>query len=85
MAGFFVFSGRGIGSASFRGMKSDSIYSRAGLCEDCGFAKIIASNKGGRFYYCRRSETNSAFPKYPHLPMRTCSGFESRVTRQEST
>ena len=61
-------------------MKPDSISNRVGLCEDCRFAKIVVSDKGGRFYYCLRSETNSAFPKYPRLPIQTCPGFEPKVT-----
>ena len=65
-------------------MKSDSTYNRAGLCDGCRFAKIVVSSKGARFYYCLLSETDSAFPKYPRLPMQTCPGFEPRVTPQKS-
>jgi hypothetical protein len=52
-----------------------------GLCTDCLNARLIESAKGSRFLLCKLSETNSAFPKYPQLPVLRCSGF----TRKPAT
>jgi hypothetical protein len=50
--------------------------SRAGLCATCRHVKKNRSDRGSVFYYCRKSETDPAFPKYPRLPVRTCPGYE---------
>jgi len=49
---------------------------RIGLCETCGHAKVIRSDRGSTFYQCRLSFTNPDFPKYPRLPVLACRGFE---------
>ena len=49
---------------------------RAGLCASCRFAEIVISSRGSTFYLCRLSETDSAFRRYPVLPVRQCSGYE---------
>jgi len=66
-------------------MKSDSLSSGAGLCQECSFAKIVVSSKEHRFYYCLLSETNSSFPKYPRLPILRCPGFEPQTASPAST
>ena len=48
-----------------------------GLCRDCRFAKRIESGKGSRFFLCRRSESDRSYPRYPRLPVLSCSGYES--------
>lgn len=50
--------------------------SQAGLCASCVQARRIVSGKGGTFWYCRRSEHDPAFPKYPALPVLRCRGYE---------
>jgi hypothetical protein len=47
---------------------------RAGLCDDCLYARRIESSRGSIFYLCDRSASDSAFPKYPHLPVIECAG-----------
>lgn len=47
-----------------------------GLCASCVQARRITSGKGSAFWYCRRSETDPAFPKYPALPVLSCRGYE---------
>jgi hypothetical protein len=48
----------------------------AGLCDTCAFARVVESSRGSRFVLCRRSETDSRFPKYPALPVLACGGYE---------
>jgi len=62
-------------------MKSDFQSDRVGLCATCNFAKTVISSKEHLFYYCRLSETSPAFAKYPRLPVRHCSGFESQTAQ----
>ena len=47
-----------------------------GLCADCLHAKIIASSKGSKFLLCELSKSDPRFPKYPHLPVRQCPGYD---------
>jgi hypothetical protein len=48
---------------------------RIGLCFDCCHHRLVP---GGRstFYLCRKSFTDPAFPKYPHLPVVACGGYQ---------
>ncbi len=54
-----------------KGISVDGI----GLCADCTFARIVQSDKGRPFYLCQRFLTDPSFPKYPRLPVLTCSGY----------
>ena len=55
--------------------------SDAGLCPSCRHVTIIVSDRGSVFYRCRLSDTDPAFPRYPRLPVLTCSGWRrSKVT-----
>lgn len=47
-----------------------------GLCADCVNAKKIASSKGSEFLFCELSKSDPRFPKYPRLPVVSCSGFQ---------
>ena len=47
----------------------------AGLCERCANVKVVETARGSRFYLCRLSATDPRFPKYPRLPVLTCTGF----------
>jgi len=49
---------------------------RAGLCADCRFKRLIESDRGSVFYLCERSATDASFPKYPRLPVLQCRGYE---------
>ena len=51
-----------------------------GLCEDCANAKIVRSDRDSVFYQCRLSATDPRFPKYPRLPVLTCSGYRKLTT-----
>jgi hypothetical protein len=48
-----------------------------GLCADCRLARIIQSDRGSTFYLCQQSLTDPSFPKYPRLPVLSCSGYRA--------
>jgi hypothetical protein len=52
----------------------------AGLCDSCKHVRRIRSDRCSVFYLCRLSESDSRFPKYPRLPVLSCSGFEKDET-----
>ena len=52
-----------------------------GLCAQCAQAKTIRSHRGSTFYLCLRSVVDGAFQRYPVLPVRMCTGYESREQR----
>ena len=49
-----------------------------GLCANCVHCRVITARRS-RFYFCERSATDPAFPRYPRLPVRVCVGFEARA------
>ena len=59
-------------------MRIDAASTRrdAGLCEHCVHVRQIRSSRGSVFYLCELSLIDSAFPKYPRLPVLSCRGFE---------
>jgi hypothetical protein len=50
----------------------------AGLCDSCRHQRLVANTRGSTFSLCERSKTDSAFPKYPRLPVLECRGYEER-------
>jgi hypothetical protein len=48
----------------------------AGLCERCRHQQLVPNTRGSVFSLCQRSRTDSAFPRYPRLPVLSCPGFE---------
>ena len=56
--------------------RTDLEGTRAGLCTDCRFKRLIESDRGSIFYLCERSATDASFPKYPRLPVLQCRGYE---------
>ena len=47
-----------------------------GLCLHCRYMRRMNSDRGSAFYLCERSASDSAFPKYPRLPVWQCRGYE---------
>src|SRR5687767_11879710 len=47
-----------------------------GLCAICRHARRITSDRGSVFVMCGLSKVDPAFPKYPPLPVLSCSGFD---------
>jgi hypothetical protein len=58
---------------------SSTAASAAGLCDSCRYQRVISNTRGSRFSLCERSKTDPAFPRYPRLPVRSCSGYEKRA------
>jgi hypothetical protein len=58
---------------------------RAGLCGTCRHVRLVKSGRGSIFFLCRRSESDSRFPKYPPLPVRSCVGYEVKKTPDLAT
>jgi hypothetical protein len=54
----------------------------AGLCASCQNVRRITSDRGSRFYLCELSKTDPRFPKYPRLPVLSCSGYVSIQANQ---
>jgi hypothetical protein len=48
----------------------------AGLCATCAHMRLITSDRGSVFYLCELSKTDPRFPKYPQLPVLSCSGYK---------
>ena len=47
-----------------------------GLCAGCRHRKENRNDRGSVFLYCRKSETDKRFPKYPPLPVLACPGYD---------
>ncbi|MGH2983078.1 MAG: hypothetical protein ACRDK5_02300 [Solirubrobacterales bacterium] len=50
----------------------------AGLCDRCRHQRVVQNTRGSSFSLCELSRTNPAFPRYPRLPVESCSGFTER-------
>ncbi len=48
--------------------------SRLGLCATCRHRKENRNDRGSVFLFCRKSETDPRYPKYPPLPVLRCDG-----------
>jgi hypothetical protein len=53
----------------------------AGLCDSCGFQKLITTGRGSVFSMCERSKTDPRYPKYPPVPVGSCPGYAPGSTR----
>jgi hypothetical protein len=49
-----------------------------GLCSSCEHARVIRSDRGSIFYLCRLSASDPNFPKYPRLPVLSCTGYKKQ-------
>lgn len=49
-----------------------------GLCSLCEHARILENRRGSRFYLCGLAMVDSAYPRYPPLPVIECDGFTPR-------
>jgi hypothetical protein len=54
---------------------------RIGLCLDCQHARHVESARGSAFLFCGLSAIDPDFPKYPRLPVLTCSGYVPKIQR----
>jgi hypothetical protein len=51
--------------------------SKAGLCANCLYVRIVVSDRQSEFYRCMRSDRDPAFPRYPSLPVLRCAGWSN--------
>jgi len=58
--------------------KAKDASASVGLCEGYAHVRLIRSDRGSVFYLCMLSATDPRFPKYPTLPVITCSGYEPK-------
>lgn len=49
-----------------------------GLCLTCRHARTVESASGAVFYLCELSREDPSFPRYPRLPVLSCSGYRPR-------
>jgi hypothetical protein len=49
-----------------------------GLCASCLYGKRVESSRGSVFWMCELSRSDPRFPKYPRLPVLTCSGYAAQ-------
>lgn len=49
-----------------------------GQCADCRHERRVNSARGSVFVLCRRAAREDAYPRYPHLPVADCLGYEPR-------
>lgn len=59
--------------------ENETITPGAGLCGDCARSRRVESSRGSVFFLCELSASDPRFPKYPRLPVLSCSGFASKV------
>ena len=50
-----------------------------GLCFTCRWMRSTANRRGSVFFRCARAEDDARFVRYPHLPVRTCPGYEEAM------
>src|SRR5713226_7735549 len=49
-----------------------------GLCLSCRHALRVQSDRSSVFFFCELSRTDPRFPKYPRLPVLSCTGYHER-------
>lgn len=50
----------------------------AGLCNDCRHQRVVRTGRGSAFSLCELSRSDESFPRYPRLPVASCSGHQRR-------
>jgi hypothetical protein len=56
--------------------RRDEEQDRRGLCASCRHAYVFASDRGATFVRCELSKVDPCFPRFPALPVVTCSGYD---------
>jgi hypothetical protein len=55
---------------------------RAGLCAECRHVRRTENDRGSIFYRCAYARVDSAYPKYPALPVLRCPAFTRQNARE---
>jgi hypothetical protein len=50
----------------------------AGLCDSCAHQQQVRNTRGSVFSLCTLSRVDSAYPRYPRIPVLECAGYEPR-------
>lgn len=50
----------------------------AGLCDLCGFQRLVVSGRGSTFSLCRRALEDARYDRYPRTPVLACPGYRPR-------
>ena len=56
-----------------------------GLCLSCKHVREVRTDRSAVFYQCQRAATDSAYPKYPRLPVLVCQGYDKKATPPDSS
>jgi hypothetical protein len=48
---------------------------REGLCASCTHARRVTNDRGSVFVRCAYSTIDPSFPKYPRLPVLSCTAY----------
>jgi len=73
---FLSNSPRGLTLGYLSSMSSPTNSNPVGLCANCVHARPVESAKGTQFLLCQLSQSDPRFPKYPRLPVLSCSGYQ---------
>ncbi|MFQ5551549.1 MAG: hypothetical protein ACE5FJ_09975 [Gemmatimonadales bacterium] len=57
----------------------------AGLCGRCLYTRRVQGARDSVFWLCRRSESDTRFPKYPVIPVIQCEGYEPESEDQDES
>jgi hypothetical protein len=63
------------GTFPLRNLRSKTNVTRIGLCASCCHTRRITSRKGRTYYLCDLSAGHEGYPKYPLLPVLSCTGY----------
>jgi hypothetical protein len=56
-----------------------TVTDKSSLCFSCHYGNRIISGKGSSFLQCQKYFEDPEYPKYPALPVITCSGYKVSV------
>ena len=56
--------------------ETDNTAARIGLCASCRNIRVTPSARGTTYYLCALSANDATYPKYPHLPVLRCTGYD---------
>jgi hypothetical protein len=55
------------------------------LCHSCRWLRVITSGRGSTFLFCRKSQQDERFAKYPPQPIMRCRGYAPQDAEGGST
>jgi hypothetical protein len=55
---------------------------QAGLCDTCSHSRRITSARESVFMLCQLGFSDAQYPKYPRLPVLSCTGYSATATQR---